>query len=129
MLAYPVRIVLVEPSHPGNIGACARAMKNMGLSVLYLVKPKHFPHSQAVELAAGAEDILAQAKVVESLPIALADCQCVWMTSARERHIGIPQVTPEEAAAIHQACHPAASLAMVFGRERSGLTNEELLCG
>ena len=83
-----IRIVLVNPSHPGNIGSVARAMKTMGLSQLYLVEPKKFPHPKAFELAAGADDILMNAVVTDNLVEAIADCAMVIGTSARSR--GIP---------------------------------------
>lgn len=123
-----VRIVLTNPSHPGNIGATARAMKNMGLSQLYLVQPKLFPHHDATVRASGADDILAQIIVVDTLEQALVGCEQVFATSARSRRLEWPQCTPREAAVeINQ--HPDMSTAIVFGRESSGLTNDELaLC-
>lgn len=124
-----IRMVLVETSHPGNIGACARAMKNMGFSSLYLVNPKQFPHYQAIEMSAGAEDILEKAVVVETLAEALADCQIVMMTSARARNIALTGATPAQAAEWVAGKYASQSVAMVFGREKSGLTNEELLLG
>src|SRR5919107_3489743 len=80
-----IRFVLVEPSHPGNIGAVARAMKNMGLSELVLVRPRDFPHSEAFVRASGADDILARARVVDSLSDALSGCGFVAATTSRER--------------------------------------------
>lgn len=124
-----IRIVLVETSHPGNIGSCARAMKTMGLTDLYLVNPKSFPHPAAVELSAGAEDILANARVVESLPAALAGCTCVFVTSARARSLALPGLTPALAAEYVMREHADGSVAFVFGREQTGLTNLELLQG
>jgi len=126
-----IRIVLVNTTHPGNIGATARAMKNMGLSDLCLVEPKHFPHADADARASGADDILASARVVDSLEAALADCQLVVGTSARERHIPWPLVNPRELGAIAaQALNADSSrdarVAVLFGREASGLTNDEL---
>lgn len=121
-----LRIVLVNTSHPGNIGGAARAMKNMGLSQLYLVAPKDFPAEKAVWRAAGALDILDSAVVVETLGEAIADCGLVVGTSARERRIPWPLVNPRECGdkAIAEAGeHPVAVL---FGREDRGLTNEEL---
>jgi tRNA (cytidine32/uridine32-2'-O)-methyltransferase len=120
------RIVLVNTSHPGNIGGVARAMKNMGLSQLYLVKPKQFPDEQAVWRAASALDILENAVVVETLEEAVADCGLVVGTSARGRRIPWPLVNPRSCAdkiypELQQ--HPVA---IVFGREDRGLTNEEL---
>lgn len=123
-----LRIVLVETSHPGNIGAAARAMKNMNLSSLCLVAPGSFPHHEATVRAAGADDILANAVVVDSLASAIADCQLVFGTSARNRSLPWPCCTPRESADI-TAKSTANPIAIVFGRESSGLNNEELaLC-
>jgi tRNA (cytidine32/uridine32-2'-O)-methyltransferase len=129
-----IRIVLVNTSHPGNIGATARAMKNMGLSELYLVEPKYFPDPEADARASGADDILAAARVVSSIDEALADCQLVVGTSARERHIPWPLVNPRELGAISAQMLSSTAgqqgrIALLFGREASGLSNEELqLC-
>lgn len=127
-----IRVVLVGTSHPGNIGGAARALKNMGLKQLVLVQPKDFPSKDAVARAAGADDILQHAQVVSSLEQALAGCSLVLGTSARDRRIPWPLVNPREAA---QRCveqiqiEPDADMALVFGREYAGLTNEELhLC-
>ncbi len=121
-----IRIVLVNTTHPGNIGGAARAMKNMGLSQLYLVDPKDYPADKAVWRAASAHDVLASAVVVETLDEAIADCGLVVGTSARERRIPWPLVTPRECGerAWHEAIHHP--VAIVFGREDRGLTNEEL---
>lgn len=123
-----IRIVLVNPSHPGNIGACARAMKVMGLNQLYLVNPKSFPDSQATARATGAEDILEKAVVVKEVVTALADCEVVYGMSARSRSLAWPTFTPRQMAAqIVDKQHRATAL--LFGSERIGLTNEELaLC-
>ena len=122
-----LRIVLVEPQHPGNIGAAARAMKNFGLSDLALVAPHKFPHAEASAMAANAGDVLASARVFESLPEALADCSRVIATSARPRYISVPVSTPNEWAALAaQGDEGEGRIALVFGRERSGLTNDEL---
>ncbi|WP_317928651.1 tRNA (cytosine(32)/uridine(32)-2'-O)-methyltransferase TrmJ [Halioxenophilus sp. WMMB6] len=123
---HRVRIVLVNTTHPGNIGGAARAMKNMGLSQLYLVAPKRFPDPEALWRAAGGEDVLEGAIVVETLDEAIADCKLVVGTSARERRIPWPLLTPKECgdrAFAESAEHPVA---IVFGREDRGLTNEEL---
>ena len=125
-----IRIILIETSHPGNIGSAARAMKTMGLSQLYLVKPKKFPDEQAVAMSANATDILDNAIVVESLADALTGCQLVVGSSARHaRTLSWEVVNPRECAqkAIQQAA--SGGVALVFGRESSGLTNQELaLC-
>lgn len=120
-----IRIVLVNTSHPGNIGAAARAMKNMAFSRLYLVQPEIFPHQQATVRAAGADDILANATVVSDLQTALKDCDLVFATSARLRTLPWPVCNPRQCAEqISQ--QPQREVAIVFGRERTGLTNEEL---
>ena len=97
MLAH-IKIVLVETSHPGNIGAVARAMKNMHIEHLRLVQPKFFPHADATSRAAGAVDILKQAKVFNTLPEAIADCDIVLGASARDRTITWPSLTARECA-------------------------------
>lgn len=121
-----VRIVLVNTSHPGNIGAVARAMKNMGLRHLYLVEPQHYPANEATWRAANAVDVLEGAVVVETFEQAIAGCGLVVGTSARERTIPWPLLDPRRACA--QAYREAARqpIALVFGREDRGLTNDEL---
>jgi tRNA (cytidine32/uridine32-2'-O)-methyltransferase len=121
-----IRIVLVNTSHPGNIGATARAMKTMGLKHLYLVSPHFYPHVNADEMASGALDVLGQAIVVNTLDEALIDCGLVVGTSARDRSLPWPQWMPREFA--EQARMEALSthIAVLFGREQSGLTNDEL---
>ncbi|HSB96063.1 MAG TPA: tRNA (cytosine(32)/uridine(32)-2'-O)-methyltransferase TrmJ [Spongiibacteraceae bacterium] len=121
-----VRIVLVNTSHPGNIGATARAMKNMGLRHLYLVAPQRYPSDEATWRAANAADVLDGAIVVDSFETAVAGCSLVIGTSARERTIPWPLLDPRRACA--QAYREAARqpIALVFGREDRGLTNEEL---
>lgn len=121
-----IRIVLVNTTHPGNIGGVARAMKNMGVSDLCLVEPKSFPHPDADARASGATDILERARVVSTLDEALADCGLIFGTSARERHIPWPLVNPRELAAIATPLEGKARVAILFGREDRGLTNEEL---
>jgi tRNA (cytidine32/uridine32-2'-O)-methyltransferase len=121
-----IRIVLVAPSHSGNIGGCARAMKNMGLSRLYLVTPDDFPGAEATARAAGAEDLLDHARICASLDEAVAECHLVIGTSARGRRIPWPVVTPDEAARRIVKTSAEHEVAVVFGRERTGLTNEEL---
>jgi len=121
-----IRIVMVNTSHPGNIGAAARAMKNMGLQSLYLVEPKTFPSAEATSRASGADDLLAQAVVCGSLDEALAECSLVVGASARLRSITWPQLDPRQCAAkVVEECGNGP-VALVFGREHSGLTNAEL---
>jgi len=124
------RVILVNTTLPANIGSTARAMKTMGLSDLVLVAPKLFPHADATSLASGASDLLAQARVVATLEEAIADCQLVFGTSARNRTINIAQVDARSAGRIAQEQGAGgAKVAFVFGREDRGLTNEELqLC-
>ena len=119
-----VRVVLVEPSHPGNIGGAARAMKTMGFGDLALVRPKRFPDPQAEWRAAGATDVLRAARVFDSVDEAVADCGLVAGTSARQRRIPLPIDTAADFAA--RVASTSASLAVLFGREDSGLTNDEL---
>ena len=122
-----IRIILVATSHPGNIGSTARAMKTMGLHRLYLVSPKIFPDPRAHELAAGADDILQQAVITDSLKDALKGCQLVFATSARSREITLPGLTPAASAALVAETPDPTEIAIVFGREHAGLTNDELL--
>jgi TrmH family RNA methyltransferase len=126
MSGWPIRIVLVETSHPGNIGAVARAMKNMGLRELVLVRPKSFPHADATARAAGADDVLAAARVVTTLDDALADCGLVLATTARLRDRYYRSYDVREAAerAVAESAH--STVAILFGTERTGLTNQEL---
>lgn len=121
-----IRIVLINTSHPGNIGAVARAMKTMGLCDLWLVGPLQFPHPKADEMASSAIDVLANAKVVESLDEAIADCTLVVGTSARMRAVPWPLVSPRVAAERVRAESSASQIAFIFGREQSGLSNAEL---
>jgi tRNA/rRNA methyltransferase/tRNA (cytidine32/uridine32-2'-O)-methyltransferase len=121
-----VRIILVGTTHPGNIGAAARAMKNMGLKDLVLVRPRYFPHEEATARASGAVDVLESAAVVATLDEALADCIWAAGASARPRTIGWPSLAPRECAAKLRAESKNGTVAVVFGAEKSGLTNEEL---
>lgn len=121
-----VRIVLVDTSHPGNIGAAARAMKNMGMDQLYLVNPKVFPHADATARASGADDVLSKAVICETLDEALAGCNLVVGASARLRRLSIPQWNPRECAEKIYVENESYETAIVFGREHAGLTNEEL---
>lgn len=124
-----IRIVLVGTTHPGNIGAVARAMKNMGLDDLALVEPRYFPHDEAVARASGADDVLERARVVESLAEAVDDCVYVTGASARSRAIAWPCLDAKDAAARLIAEAAAGPVAAVFGPEKSGLANADLdLC-
>lgn len=124
----PIRIVLVGTQHPGNIGSAARAMKTMGLSNLVLVAPMRFPDPEANTLAAGAEDIVINARVVASLDEALQGCSFALGTTARDRAISLPEFTPREAAnALTARTAAGEEVALLFGRERTGLENEELM--
>ena len=125
-----IRIVMVETTHPGNIGAAARAMKNMALDRLYLVTPRLFPHEEATARASGADDLLQGAAVCESLSEALRGCSLVFGASARSlRSIPWPQVDARGCAEVVRAQPQGSEVALVFGREHSGLNNEELaLC-
>jgi len=120
-----IRVVLIQPSHPGNIGATARAMGNMGISDLVLVNPAEFPSPIANARAAGADLILENARVVDHLDEAIADCELVIGTTARSRSIQWPEVTPLVAAERVVTSQPRTT-ALLFGRESSGMTNEEL---
>lgn len=121
-----LKIVLVHTSHPGNIGACARAMKTMGLSQLTLVKPRFFPDARATELASNASDLLETAVVVDSLDEAIKECELIIGTSARIRTIPWPLLNAREGAVCAINAAAKAKVAIVFGREDSGLSNEEL---
>ncbi len=121
-----IRIVLVNTTHPGNIGGAARAMKNMGLSRLYLVAPKEYPSDKAVWRSAGATDVLDNAVVVETLDEAIGGCSLVVGTSARERRIPWPLLDPRECGENVWVEAGQHEVAIVFGREDRGLTNEEL---
>ena len=120
-------VVLVEPSHPGNIGATARAMKNMGLARLRLVRPASFPSAEASALASGATDILAEAEVYTAMDAALGDASWVVGTTARQRELHVPVQTPEATAVDLQSKERAGQRsALIFGRESDGLNNQEL---
>ncbi|HSG04345.1 MAG TPA: RNA methyltransferase [Marinobacterium sp.] len=122
-----VRIVLVETFHPGNIGAAARALKNMGLTQLWLVNPREFPSAEAEARAAGAKDILETTRVVATVEEAIADCQLVVGTSARERSYDLPLQDLETAATQIWQEAQEGEIAILFGRETMGLNNQEML--
>ncbi|MFS8063652.1 MAG: RNA methyltransferase [Luteimonas sp.] len=128
--ANRIRIVLVGTQHPGNIGSAARALKTMGLSRLVLVAPERFPHIEAHALAAGADDVLAAAPVLATLAEAVADCRLVLGCTARSRRVALEEHLPRAAAALATVrAGEGAEVALVFGRERTGLSNDELqLC-
>lgn len=121
-----IRIVLIETTHPGNIGATARAMKVMGMSRLHLVSPKLFPHADATARASGADELLKHAVVHENLEQALEGCSLVLGTSARLRSLSMPQLDLRKAAQAVLQEPPDQHTAILFGRERHGLTNEQM---
>ena len=121
-----IRVVLVGTTHPGNIGAVARAMKNMGLADLVLVDPRYFPHPEATARASGADDLLTGARVVDTLAEAVEDCVFVAGASARSRAINWPCLDAKEAAARAISESRRGVAALVFGPEKSGLSNEDL---
>lgn len=124
-----LRVILVEPSLAGNIGAAARAMKTMGLTRLDLVAPRQFPHPDAEAMASGAGDVVAGARVHATLAEALTGVRRVVGLSARPRSLSVPVATPREVAPVLQQEAEHHPVALVFGRERTGLTNNELdLC-
>ena len=125
-----IRIVLLEPSHPGNVGAAARAMKTMDLSSLHLVNPRRFPDPQADWRAAAAQDVVTSAQVHDSLKDAIGDCGFVAGTSVRDRHIPwVVKSVEDFAAGVASMPSNSKPTAVLFGRENNGLTNDELaLC-
>jgi len=131
-LLNQIQVVLVEPTHPGNIGAVARSMKTMGLGNLFLVNPKKFPHYEATKRSAGAESVLNDAQVVTCLDEAIGDCTLVLGTSVRDREVTWPTYDPNVTAQrVMEHFNSSddienAKVAILFGRESSGLTNEEM---
>jgi tRNA (cytidine32/uridine32-2'-O)-methyltransferase len=123
----PVRFVLVRTSHPGNIGAAARAIRTMGFKRLGLVAPHRFPHPEAVAMAAGADEALDTAVVTSTLVDAVADCTLVLGCTARKRVVQLEELSPREAAARALAASAHGEVAIVFGNERTGLENDELM--
>lgn len=127
--ARRIRFVLVRTSHPGNIGAAARAIRTMGFSRLSLVAPHAFPHAEASALAAGADDVLAGAAIAPDLGTAVADCNFVLGATARRRDVPMDEIDPRAAAARALEAAGAGEVAIVFGNERTGLENDEMkLC-
>ncbi len=122
-----IRIVLVATTHPGNIGASCRAMKNMGIENLYLVNPNLTPFHQAHDMSSGADDLLTNAKITNSLSEALQGSKLVFATSARPRDISLPGFMPRDFANYVATFDDETKVAIIFGREHAGLTNEELL--
>jgi TrmH family RNA methyltransferase len=121
-----IRVVLINTTHPGNIGATARAMKVMGLKQLHLVSPKIFPSADATARASGADDILQHAVIHENLEPVLSGCGLVLGTSARLRSLPMPLLDARAAAEQAVAEVEGHEIALLFGRERHGLTNEEM---
>ncbi|WP_425456058.1 RNA methyltransferase [Cognatilysobacter terrigena] len=129
LAADRIRIVLVGTQHPGNIGSAARAMKTMGLRRLVLVAPEKAPNAESDALAAGADDVLAAAEHFDDLASALAGCTRVMGCTARSRRVALPELAPRDAAVALIDGAVQGDVALVFGRERTGLTNDELhLC-
>jgi tRNA (cytidine32/uridine32-2'-O)-methyltransferase len=125
-IVMSIRIVLVGTTHPGNIGAVARAMKNMGVTDLVLVNPRYFPDKEATARASGAEDLLEEATVVDTLAEAIADCVYVAGASARSRAINWPCLDARDCAARLMEESAKGPVAAVFGPEKSGLSNSDL---
>jgi len=121
-----IRIVLINTSHPGNIGATARAMKVMGMQHLHLVNPKTFPCHEATAMASGADDLLQRAVIHDALESALDGCSLVMGTSARLRSLPMPQMDLRSAAKSVLTEHHGQDIAILFGQERAGLTNDEI---
>ena len=126
-IADRLRFVLVRTSHPGNIGAAARAIRTMGFHRLALVAPHAFPHAEASALAAGADDVLENAAIAPDLPAAIADCRLVIGATARRRDVPMEEIDPREAAArVLAAAREGGEVALVFGNERIGLENDDI---
>ncbi|MBS7456193.1 RNA methyltransferase [Coralloluteibacterium stylophorae] len=126
-MSHDIRFVLVGTQHPGNIGAAARAMKTMALARMSLVEPPALPDRDADAMAAGATDLIDAAPRFDDLPAALADCVTVFGCTARSRRVQLPELTPREAVPRILEAARRGPVALVFGRERTGLTNDELM--
>ncbi len=122
-----IRFVLVRTSHPGNIGAAARAIRTMGFTRLSLVAPHRYPHADATAMAAGADDVLDKVVVTPALVDAIADCSLVLGCTARHRGVSLEELSPRQAAARALAASASGEVALVFGNERTGLENDELM--
>ncbi len=126
MLSH-IRIVLVRTYHPGNIGSAARAMKTMGLTDLALVEPRDFPADEAIKMAVGASDVVKSANIYDSLFDAVKECKVVIASTARSRGYDLPELCPEKSAELLcLAADKAHKVALVFGPERMGLSNDDL---
>jgi len=125
--AQNIRFVLVRTSHPGNIGAAARAIRTMGFARLVLVAPHKYPHAEATAMAAGADEVLDRIVIVPTLAEAIADCTTVLGCTARQRAVQLPEFAPRAAAAHAREAVAAGEVAIVFGNERTGLENDELM--
>jgi tRNA (cytidine32/uridine32-2'-O)-methyltransferase len=121
-----IRIVLIDPSHPGNIGSVARAMKNMAVTDLVLVRPRSFPHAEANALAAGADDVLNAARVVGTVAEAIGECAFIAGTTSRPRSYYWEFTTPRDVAERIVALPEENRVALLFGSERYGLATEDL---
>ncbi len=121
-----IRIVLLRTFHAGNIGSTARAMKNMGITKLYLVAPRDFPHGDAIKMACSAADIVENAVIVDTLYDAVKDCRLVIASSARPRDFDLPEISPEQSAQALYEEATKAQVALLFGPERMGLSNADL---
>ena len=121
-----IRVVLVRTYHPGNIGSAARAMKTMGLTDLRLVNPLDFPSEEATKMAASADDVINSATICNSIYEAVEDCAVVIASTARSRGFDLPELTPEESAEYLCSLAKKKKVALIFGPERMGLSNEDL---
>jgi tRNA (cytidine32/uridine32-2'-O)-methyltransferase len=121
-----IKIVLVRTYHPGNIGSAARAMKTMGMNSLFLVDPKQFPDDEAIKMARSASDVISWATVVDSVYEAVKDCSVVIASTARPRGFDLPELIPEKAAEKLKSHAQSGKVALLFGPERMGLSNDDL---